>query len=105
MCQAHTGAYVSLLAAGEIDYTACHPARTTTYILHVLPITTHTHVRRKSIGKKNKENKRRERKGKKREESEKGKEIKEKTRQARKNKTRRRIKERKREKKCHTSRP
>ena len=52
MCQVHTGAYVSLLAPGETDYTAGHPRKTTTYILHVVPITTHTHDRRKSIGKK-----------------------------------------------------
>ena len=54
MCQVHTGAYVSLLAPGKTDYTACHPRKTTrtTYILHVVPITTHTHDRRKSIGKK-----------------------------------------------------
>ena len=52
MCKVHTGAYVSLLAPGEIDYTACHPRKTTTYILHVVPITTHTHDRRKSIGEK-----------------------------------------------------
>ena len=58
MCQAHTGAYVSLLAPGKTDYTACHPRKTTTYILHVVSITTHTHDRRKSIGKKrNKEKK------------------------------------------------
>ena len=25
MCQVHTGAYVSLLAPGKTDYTACHP--------------------------------------------------------------------------------
>ena len=35
MCQVHTGAYVSLLAPGKTDYTACHPRKTTTYILHV----------------------------------------------------------------------
>ena len=52
MCQVHTGAYVSLLAPGKTDYTACHPRKTTTYILHVVPITTHTHDRRKSNGKK-----------------------------------------------------
>ena len=46
--------YVSLHAARKSDYTACHPRKTTTfvYILHVVPITTHTHDRRKSIGKK-----------------------------------------------------
>ena len=66
MCQVHTGAYVSQLAPRKTDYTACHPRKPTTYILHVVPITTHTHVRRKLIGKKNKENIGRERKGKKR---------------------------------------
>ena len=25
MCQVHAGAYVSLLALGKTDYTACHP--------------------------------------------------------------------------------
>ena len=43
------GAYVSLLAPGKIDYTPCHPRKTTTYIFHVVSITTHTHDRRKSI--------------------------------------------------------
>ena len=32
MCQVHAGAYVSLLAPGKTDYTACHPRKTTTYI-------------------------------------------------------------------------
>ena len=27
MCQVHTGAYVSLLAPGKPDYTACHPRK------------------------------------------------------------------------------
>ena len=52
MCLVHTGAYASLLAPGKTDYTTCHPRKTTTYILHAVPITTHTHDRRKSIGKK-----------------------------------------------------
>ena len=52
MCEVHTGAYVSLLAPGKTVYTACHPRKATTYIPHVVPITTHTHNRRKSIGKK-----------------------------------------------------
>ena len=75
MCQVHTGAYVSLLALGKTDYTACHPRKTTTYILHVVPITTHTHDRRKSIEKKKQreENKIKERKDKKAK-NEKGKE-------------------------------
>ena len=50
ICQVHTGAYVSLLAPGKTEYAACHPRKTTTYILHVVPTTTHTHDRRKSIG-------------------------------------------------------
>ena len=29
MCQAHTGAHVSLLAPGKTDYTACHSRKTT----------------------------------------------------------------------------
>ena len=53
MCQVHTGANVSVLAPGKTDYhSACHPRKSTTYILHVASITTHTHDRRKSIGKK-----------------------------------------------------
>ena len=36
MCQVYTGAYVSLRARGKTDYTACHPRKTTTYILHVV---------------------------------------------------------------------
>ena len=32
MCQIHAGAYVSLLAHGKTDYTACHPRKTTTRI-------------------------------------------------------------------------
>ena len=60
MCQVHTGAYVSLLAPGKTYCTACHPRKTTTYILHVVPINTHKHDRRKVNWKKrNKEKKRR----------------------------------------------
>ena len=77
MCQVHTGAYVSLLAPGKTDYTACHPGKTTTYILHVVPITTHTHVRRKSKGNK----KQRKDKGKERKEKKAKKERKERKRQ------------------------
>ena len=54
MCQVQTGAKISLLAPGKTDHTACHPRKTTTYKLHVVPITTHTHDRRK----RNKEKKR-----------------------------------------------
>ena len=35
MCQVHTRAYVSLLAPGKTDYTACHPGKTTT---HMIPV-------------------------------------------------------------------
>ena len=81
MCQVHTGAYVSLLTPGKTDYTACHPRKTTTYILHVVSITTHTHDRRKSIGE-NKQIKERETK-----------DRKEKRRQRNKNKTKKERKE------------
>ena len=107
MCQIHTGAYVSLLAPGKTDYTACHPRKTNTYILHIVPITTHTHDRRKSIGKKKqrKEQKMKERKektGKLKYE----KERKEKTRQEKQERTRQEEKAGKeKRKKCHTSRP
>ena len=50
MCQVQAGAYVSLLTPGETNYSDCHPRKTTTYILHVVSITTHAHDRRKSIG-------------------------------------------------------
>ena len=68
MCQVHAGTYVSLLTPGETNYSDCHPRKTTTYILHVVSITTHTHDRRKSIGEKKqrKENKIKERKEKRR---------------------------------------
>ena len=62
MCHVHTGAFVSLLAPGETDYTACHPRKTTTYILHVVSISTHTRDRRKSIKEKIESKKKKERK-------------------------------------------
>ena len=114
MCQVHTGAFVSLLTPGETDYTACHSRKTTTYILHVLSITTHTHDRRKSIGEKKqrKEKKIKERKEKRRkrnEKNEKGKERKEKDKKSKKRQDKKRKqgkeKRRKKGKKCHTSRP
>ena len=88
MCQVHV--------PGKTDYTACHRKKTTTtYILHVVPITTstHTHDRRKSIGKKkHKKGKMKEKKDNKAK-NEKEKEVKEKTRKGRKDKTRRGSKE------------
>ena len=79
MCQVYTpGAHISLLAPGRNDYTACHPRKTTTYILHVVSITTHTRDRRKSIGiseqrtkTKRKERKKKRRKGKKKKQKQK----------------------------------
>ena len=41
MCQTHTGAYVSQLAPGKNDYTACHPRKTTTYIYFTYHSTYH----------------------------------------------------------------
>ena len=76
MCQVHTGAYVSSLTPGETEYSDCHPRKTTTYILHVVSITAHTHDRRKSIGEKNqgkKKEKGKERNEKKARQNEKGK--------------------------------
>ena len=77
MCQVHTDAYVSVLAPGKTDYyTACHSRKTTTYVLHVVPVTTHTHDRRKSIAKtkQRKEDKGKERKEKTRKRKNEGKE-------------------------------
>ena len=94
MCQVHTCACVSLLAPGKTDYTTCHPRKTTTYILlHVVSITTHTHDRRKSIGKK--KQRKGYRKGKKREESE---SVKEKKKRKRKEKKRQEKQEKTRQK-------
>ena len=90
MCQVRTGAYVSLLAPGQTEFTACHPRKTTTYILHVVSITTHTHDRCKPIGKKKqrkvkkikeKKEKTRKRKNEKGKEEEKGQEKQGETRQ------------------------
>ena len=99
MCQ--VGAYVSLLTPGETKYSDCHPRKTTTYILHVLSITTHTHDRHKSIGEKETK-KRRQRKGKKREEkneTRRKRQAKRRKRQGKQEKTRQESKERRREKK------
>ena len=84
MCHDRIGAYFSLLKPGETGYTACHPRTTTTYILHVVPITTRTKDRRKSIGQKKprKDKKKKERKDKKgTEKKKKRQEKQEKTRQ------------------------
>ena len=64
MCQVQAGSYVSLLTPGGTKYSDCHPRKTTTYILHVISITTHTHDGRKSTRKKE-TNKGKEDKGKK----------------------------------------
>ena len=100
MCQVRTGAHVSLLAPGKTGYIRLPPKKDyhVQTILHVVPFTTHTHDRRKSIGKKNKEKKKmKERKETtKMRKNEEGKERREKTKKARKDKTRRGSKERKR---------
>ena len=97
MCQVHTGAYVSLLAPGKTGYTACHPGKTTTYTLHVVPITTHMHVRRKSTGKhkQRKEKRRKERKEKEAKKERKGKKIQEKQEKTRQEEEARKGKEKK----------
>ena len=86
----HTSTHYSRLEKPTI-YTDCHPRKTTTYTLHVVSITTHTHDRRKSIGEKKqrKEKKRKGRKEKRRKRNKTKKERKEKkkTRKARKDTT------------------
>ena len=98
-----SGAYVSLLAPGKTDYTACHPRKTNTYITR--SINHYAYARQTQVKwKKNKEQIRRERKGKekkrrkRKKKTKKEKKEQEKTRKARKGKTRRGSKERKREK-------
>ena len=85
ICQVQAGAYVSLLTPGETKYSDCHPRKITTYILHVVFITAHTHDRRKSIGEK--ETKKRK--------EDKGKEIKEKKNEINEAKRKRQAKRRK----------
>ena len=109
MCQVQAGAYVSLLTPGETQYSDCHRRKTTTYILHVVSITPHTHDRHKSVGEKKqrKEKKVKERKEKRRKtkqnEQKKAKrrrqEKQEKTRQESKEKRRREQKKKEKEKK------
>ena len=53
--------HTSLYSRLKNDHTPCHPEMTTTCIFHVEPITTHTHDRLKSIGKRKKRKKRNER--------------------------------------------
>ena len=69
MCQVHTWC-IRLITRAWKNVTACHPRKTTTYMLHVVSITTHTHDRRESIGKKkqrtNKKRKKRKEKRRKR---------------------------------------
>ena len=65
MFQVYTGAYVSLLAPGKTDQTGCRPRKTATCMLHVVYITTHTHDRRKSIGKKKQRTNKKRKEGKK----------------------------------------
>ena len=77
----HTSHYTRLK---KPDYTACHPEKTNKLpriyfgktILHVVPITTHTHVRLESTGKKKKRTEKAEKKRKDEKKSETGKENK-----------------------------
>ena len=104
MCQVHTGAYVSLLAPAKPTIPLATQERLprTWYILHVVSITTHSHDRRNSIGKKKKrrEKKIKERKEKKARKKTK-KERKEKKSKKRQDKKRKQGKEKR--KKCNTS--
>ena len=105
MCQVQAGAYVSLLTPEETKYSDCQPRKITTYILHVVFITTHTHDRRKSIGgketKKRKEDRGKERKEKKNEtnETKRKRQAKRRKIQEKQEKTRQESKEKRREKK------
>ena len=122
MFQVQAGAYVSLLTPEETKYSDCHPRKTTTYILHVVFITAHTHDRRKSIGeeeiKKIEEDLGKERKEKKNETNEtkrRGKQREEKYKKSKKRqdkktrkkeeKKKKKEKEKEKKEKCHTSRP
>ena len=62
MCQGRTGAYVSLLAPEEPTIPLATQKRLPLIQLHVVPITTHTHVGLKSLGEKKRKKKRREKK-------------------------------------------
>ena len=57
MCQVHTGAYVSLLAPGKTDYTACHPGKTTRYQVYITRSTHHYEYARQTRVNWKKENK------------------------------------------------
>ena len=97
MCQVHTGAYVSLLAPGKTDCTACQPKKDyhvyiCTYYLS-LPICTTYASQLEKRNKEKKEDIGKERTDEKAEKR-KRKRKKEKTRKARKDKTRRGCKER-----------
>ena len=96
MCQVNADAYVSFLTPGETKYSTCRPGKSTTYILHVVSITTRTHDRRKS----NREKK--QRKEKKTKQTEKGKKREEKDQRSKKRQysTRRGSKPRRKEEKA-----
>ena len=82
MCQVHTSAWVSLLAPGKTDNTACHPGKTTTHMLRVVPFTRIRTSDARHLQNRNEEKKRRKKK------SEIPKESQQKTRNARQDKTR-----------------
>ena len=73
----HTSHY-SRLEEPNIPIADCHPSKTTTYILHVVSITTHTRDRHKSNGEKEKKIKERKEERRKTKQNEKGKQREEK---------------------------
>ena len=105
ICQVHTGAYVHTRGCKNRLH-RLHPEKTTTYTLRAVPITTHAHIRLKSIGKKRRKEKKRqknekkEKKRNKRKENErKRKEKKEKERREKKRREKKRREKKRREKK------
>ena len=103
MCQVQAGAYVLLLTPGDTNYSDCHPRKTTTYILYVVSITTHTQDMRKSIGEKKRRKEKKieelEKRRKTKQNKKASKEEEKKTRKARKNKSRKQGKKKRKRKK------
>ena len=61
MCQVHTGAYVSLLAPGKTDYTACHP-RNTTHVYIARSTYRYAYARQTQVNRKKETKKRKDKK-------------------------------------------
>ena len=110
MCHVYTWCIRLITRAwkNRLNYTACHPRKTTTYILHVVSITTHTHDRRKSIGKKKqrtneKRKERKEERRKRKKKTKKKKKEKKKDKKSKKRQDKKRKQGKEKRKKCHTS--